>query len=210
MTKAVAAMTVALLLLSVPGVDAGAPLDTVQSGVASIIAIVSRPDLQGAANLVARRGLLRAVANQFFDFPEMAQHSLGYHRLTPSEAERAEFVAHFAELLERSYMTTIENYAGERVVYLGEAIEGEHATVRSKIVTTPRAEISVDYRLYRSAGRWVAVDVALENVSLVANYRQQFDRVIRTTSFATLLSRMREGELATVTVPPRARKPLAH
>jgi phospholipid transport system substrate-binding protein len=75
--------------------------------------------------------------------------------------------------------------------------------MRSKIVTR-RAEISVDYRLYRSTGRWVAVDVALENVSLVADYRQQFGRIIRTTSFATLLDRMRGGELAAVTVPPGA------
>jgi phospholipid transport system substrate-binding protein len=137
----------------------------------------------------------------------MARRSLGYHRATPSAHERAEFVALLRELLERSYMTTIENYAGEAIVYLDETIEGDHATVRSKIVTTKRAEISVDYRLYRSYGRWVGVDIVLENVSLVANYRHQIDRVIRTTSFATLLSRMREGELATVTVPPGARRP---
>lgn len=203
MSKALAALTVAFLLPVSAVAEAGAPLDTVQSAVASIIAIVGRPDLQGSANLVARRALLRSAADDFFDFAEMAQRSLGYHRATPSARERAEFVALFRELLERSYMTTIENYAGETIVYLGETIEGDHATVRSKIVTR-RAEISVDYRLYRSTGRWVAVDVALENVSLVANYRQQFDRIIRTTSFATLLDRMRGGELAAVTVPPGA------
>jgi phospholipid transport system substrate-binding protein len=79
--------------------------------------------------------------------------------------------------------------------------------VHSKIVTRKRVEIDVDYRLYRTPGRWVAVDVVLENVSLVANYRQQFDRVIRTTSFGTLLARMRGGEVAAFTVPPGAAKP---
>jgi phospholipid transport system substrate-binding protein len=207
MTKTLAAMTVTFLLSSVPAADAGAPLDTVQSAVASVIEIVSRPDLRGAANRVPRRVLLRSVADEFFDFPAMAQRSLGYHRATPSELERAEFVALFTELLERSYITTIENYADERIVYLGEKIQHDHAIVRSRIVTTKRAEISVDYRLHRSANRWTAVDVILENVSLMANYRQQFDRVIRTTSFATLLSRMRDGELTAVTVPPGARKP---
>jgi hypothetical protein len=93
------------ILLPVSAVaEAGAPLDTVQSAVASIIAIVGRPDLQGSANLVARRALLRSAADDFFDFPEMAQRSLGYHRATPSERERAEFVALFRGLLERSYM----------------------------------------------------------------------------------------------------------
>ena len=202
MAKVVAAMTVAFLLPIAVLAEAGAPLDTVQSAVASVIKIVGRPDLQGTANLVARRALLRSVTDDFFDFPEMAQRSLGYHRATPSERERAEFVALFRELLERSYMTTIENYAGETIVYLGETVERDHATVRSRIVTRKRAEISVDYRLYRSAGGWATVDVVLENVSLVANYRQQFDRVIRTTSFATLLDRMRGGELAAFTVPP--------
>jgi phospholipid transport system substrate-binding protein len=207
MTKTLAATTVAFVLCSVAAADAGAPLDTVQSAVASVIEIVSRPDLQGVANHGPRRALLRSVADEFFDFPEMAQRSLGYHRATPSEVERAEFVALFGELLERSYVTTIENYAGERIVYLGETIQHDHAVVRSRIITTRRAEISVDYRLHRSANRWVAVDVVLENVSLVANYRRQFDRVIRTTSFATLLSRMRHGELTAVTIPPGARKP---
>lgn len=208
MRKTLTAITVAFFMLPVSApADPGTPLHTVQSAVASVLDIVGRPGLQGSANLVARRTLLRSVTGDFFDFPEMAQRSLGYHRATPSERQRAEFVALFKELLERSYMTTIENYSGETIVYLGETIEGDHATVRSRIVTTKRAEISVDYRLYRSAGRWVTVDVVLENVSLVANYRQQFDRVIRTTSFATLLGRMRGGELAAVTIPPGARKP---
>ena len=207
MAKALAAITVAVLLATaIPG-EAGAPMDTVQTAVASVIRIVTRPDLQGSANALARRALLRSVADRFFDFPEMAQRSLGYHRVIPSERERAEFVALFRDLLERSYVTTIENYSGEPIVYLREVIEGDNATVRSKIVTKRRAEISVDYRLCRVAGGWVAVDVVLENVSLVANYRQQFDRVLRTTSFATLLERMRDGELAAFTVPPGARGP---
>ena len=204
MKRALAAVTAAFLLSMSAPAEAGAPLDAVQSAVASVIAIVGRPDLQGTANLVARRALLRSVTDDFFDFPEMAQRSLGYHRAIPSERQRAEFVALFRDLLERSYMTTIENYTGETIVYPGETIEGDYATVRSKIMTKKRAEITVDYRLYRSSGRWVAVDVVLENVSLVAYYRQQFDRVIRTTSFATLLDRMRGGEMAAFTVPPGA------
>jgi ABC-type transporter MlaC component len=137
----------------------------------------------------------------------MTRGSLGYHRATPSERESAEFLALFTELLERSYVTTIENYAGERIVYVSEAIDDDYATVRSKVVTTSGAEISVDYRFRKSPAGWSAVDVALENVSLVANYRYQIDRVLRTTSFATLLDRMRAGQLTAVVVPRGARKP---
>jgi phospholipid transport system substrate-binding protein len=205
--KALAVMTVASLLAISAPAEAGAPLDKVQSAVAAVLEIVTRPDLQGPANLVARRALLRNVADGFFDFREMARGSLGYHLATPSERESAEFLALFTELLERSYVTTIENYAGERIVYLSETIDDDYATVRSKIVTTRGAEISVDYRLRKLAAGWSAVDVALENVSLVTNYRQQINRVLRTASFATLLDRMRAGQVAAVVVPRGAGKP---
>lgn len=196
-----AVMTVAsLLAISVPA-EAGAPLDRVQSAVAAVIKIVTRPDLQGPTHLVVRRALLREVADNFFDFPAMARSSLGYHSATPSERERAEFLVLFTDLLERSYVTTIENYAGEQIVYLSETIEADYATVRSKILTTRGAEISVDYRLRRSAAGWSAFDVALENVSLAANYRAQINRVLRTRSFATLLARMRAGELTAMAIP---------
>jgi phospholipid transport system substrate-binding protein len=140
--------------------------------------------------------LLREVADDFFDFPEMARSSLGYHSATPSEKERAEFLVLFTDLLERSYVTTIENYAGE----------ANYATVRSKILTTRGVEIGVDYRLRRSAAGWLAFDVVLENVSLAANYRAQINRVLRTTSFATLLARMRAGQLTAMAIPRGAGK----
>ncbi len=199
-------MVISILGLSVPA-EAGAPLDRVQSAVAAVIQIVTRPDLHGPAHLVARRAMLREVADDLFDFPEMARSSLGYHWATPSEGERAEFLVLFTDLLERSYVTTIENYAGEQIVYLSETIEADYATVRSKILTARGAEISVDYRLRRSAVGWSAFDVVLENVSLAANYREQINRVLRTTSFATLLARMRAGQLTAVAIPRGAGKP---
>ncbi|HET8529800.1 MAG TPA: ABC transporter substrate-binding protein [Methylomirabilota bacterium] len=194
-----------LLAFSVPA-EAGAPLDRVQSAVAAVIKIVTRPDLQGPTHLVARRALLREIADNFFDFPEMARSSLGYHSATPSEKERAEFLVLFTDLLERSYVTTIENYAGEQIVYVGETIDANYATVRSKILTTRGAEIGVDYRLRRAAAGWLAFDVVLENVSLAANYRAQINRVLRTTSFATLLARMRAGQLTAMAIPRGAGK----
>ena len=204
--KAWAVMTAASLLAFFDPAEAGAPLDRVQSAVAAVIKIVTRPDLQGPTHLVARRALLREVADDFFDFPEMARSSLGYHSATPSEKERAEFLVLFTDILERSYVTTIENYSGEQIVYVSETIEADYATVRSKILTTRGAEIGVDYRLRRSAAGWLAFDVVLENVSLAANYRAQINRVLRTTSFATLLDRMRAGELTAMAIPRGARK----
>jgi phospholipid transport system substrate-binding protein len=209
MAKASAMLTVtvaSLLAMSVPAF-AGAPLDRVQSAVATVIGIVTRPDLKGPSQVVTRRAMLRNAADSFFDFREMANGALGYHRAIPSESESAEFLALFTELLERCYLTSIENYAGERVIYLSETVTDDYATVRSKIVTTRGAEISLDYRLRKSSAGWFAVDVALENISLVANYRQQINRVLRTTSFATLLERMRAGQISPLVLPRGAGKP---
>lgn len=206
MKTCVMVMVASLLAVSVPA-EAGAPLERVRSAVDAVIQIVTDPGLRGPSKVVVRRALIREVANDFFDFPEMARRSLGYHWATPTPEERAEFLKLFTDLLERSYVTTIENYAGEKIVYLSESIEGDYATVRSKILTTRGAEISADYRLRRSAGGWAAFDVALEHVSLASNYREQINRVLRTTSFATLLARMRGGQLAAVTIPAGAGRP---
>jgi phospholipid transport system substrate-binding protein len=208
MTKGLVLVTVGSLLLSISAqAEAGAPLDRVQSAVSAVIKIVTSPDMKGQPSLAARRALLRRVADDLFDFREMAGRALGRHSRTPSEAERAEFLALFTDLLERSYLTTIDNYAGEQIVFLGETVDDGYATVRSKIVTTRGAEIRVDYRLRKSPAGWSAYDVALDNVSLAASYRQQINRVLLTTSFPTLLDRMRTGELAALVVPRGAGNP---
>jgi phospholipid transport system substrate-binding protein len=199
-------MTIAAVLAVSAPAEAGAPLDRVQSAVAAILEIATRADLQGQPNLVTRRMLLRDVADEFFDLPEMARRVLGLHWSAITDAERAEFLAAFTDLLERCYVTSIENYAGEQVVYVGETVEADHATVRSKIVTTRGAEITIDYRLRRSSGRWTAFDVLLENISLVSNYREQVNRILRATSFAALLARMRSGQLTAVIIPRGAAK----
>jgi phospholipid transport system substrate-binding protein len=208
MAKAFVVFTAGCLLLtmSMPG-EAGAPLDRVESAVAEVIQIVTGPDLQGRGHRAERRARLRDVADDLFDFPEMANRALGRHWQTPSEADRAQFLALFTDLLERCYFVTIDNYAGERIVFLGETVRDGYATVRTKIVTTRGAEIPVDYRLRASTARWLVYDVSLDGISLTANYREQINRVLRTNSFAALLDRMRAGEFSAIIVPPGAGKP---
>jgi phospholipid transport system substrate-binding protein len=195
-----------LLTLSTHG-EAGAPLDRVESAVAEVIQIVTSPDLQGRRHSAERRARLREVADDLFDFPEMANRALGRHWQTPSEADRAQFLALFTDLLERCYFVTIDNYAGERIVFLGETVKDGYATVLTKIVTARGAQIPVDYRLRASTARWLVYDVSLDGISLTANYREQINRVLRTNSFAALLDRMQAGEFSAIIVPPGARKP---
>jgi phospholipid transport system substrate-binding protein len=184
----------------------GTPQGVVQNAVSRVGTIVRDAGLTEDAN-TPKRAAIRRVAEELFDFNEMARRALARHWTERSRLERDEFVRLFTDLLERSYMTTIENYAGERIVYLGETIDGPFATVKTKIVTRRRAEIPIEYRLYQSGPRWAVYDVVLEGVSFVSNYRSQFDRVIQTTSFARLLDRLRQRDIDIVAVQRGARKP---
>jgi len=129
---------------------------------------------------------------EIFDFRELSQRSLGPHWKARTPAERDEFVQLFADLLERSYIGKIELYSGgERIQYTGEILDGDQlATVRTKIITKQGTEIPVDYRMHRVEDRWMVYDVAIEGVSLVANYRAQFNKIIQRSSFKGLLAQL--------------------
>jgi phospholipid transport system substrate-binding protein len=134
--------------------------------------------------------LLRAGL-AIFDFTETGKRALGQHWQSLNDSQKQKFISLFTDLLERSYITKIEQYSGEPIVYAGESIEGETATVRTKFVTKQGTEIPVDYRLIRRGDRWLAYDVLIEGISLVSNYRTQFDRIMRTASYSELVRRMR-------------------
>ncbi|HEY9384799.1 MAG TPA: ABC transporter substrate-binding protein [Gemmatimonadales bacterium] len=185
-----------------PSMTAGRvrPLDLVKASVSQVLAAAqTRP--AGTRESGQRRAEIRRVADGLFDFKEMARLSLSRHWSAQSPREQEEFVGLFTELLERSFLSTIENYAGERITFLGESIDGAYAQVRSRITTDRRFEISIDYRLIERPDRWEVYDVVLDGVSLVSNYRSQFNSIIRTSSFADLLSRMRNKQIEAHVIP---------
>ena len=97
----------------------------------------------------------------------------------------------FTDLLERSYISKIELYGGEKIQYVGESIEGEGAVVRTKLITKQGTEIPIDYRMLRRGDKWLVYDVVIEGVSLISNYRTQFSKIITTSSFEDLMKKMR-------------------
>jgi phospholipid transport system substrate-binding protein len=144
----------------------------------------------------ARRAAIRAAAEPVFDWREMAARSLARHWQGRSEAERTEFVRLFTDLIERAYVTKVERYSGEAVKFVGEKVEGTLAVVQTRFVTAKGQEVPMDYRLTQRDGRWRVYDVVIEGVSLVGNYRTQFDRVIRTSSYPELVKRLKDKETA--------------
>lgn len=170
---------------------AGAPTDQLRGRVDRVLRVLEDPQLKAETRAVERRASIRAIVDEIFDFREVSQRSLGPHWQGRTPTERDEFIQLFADLLERSYIDKIELYSGaERIQYTGEVLDGEQATVRTRIVTKQGTEIPVDYRMRRAGDRWLVYDVAIEGVSLVANYRAQFNRIIQRSSYKGLVEQL--------------------
>ena len=189
--------------VSVAGVaTAGAPTEQLRRSIELVLKVVQDPALKAEAKAAERRAMIRTVANEIFDFAEISRRSLGPHWRGRTPAERQEFVRLFGDLLEHAYVTKIEGYSGERILYVNEHLEGDVATVRTKLVTKQGTEVPLDYRMFRQGDRWRAYDVLIEGVSLVANYRVQFNSIIRRASYQELVTRLRAKVSEPVEGPP--------
>jgi phospholipid transport system substrate-binding protein len=171
---------------------ASSPSEHLRSRVDEVLRLFDDPQLKGKPK--ERRVVVRRIAEDIFDFAETAKRSLGRHWQPRTPAERAEFVQLFTELLERAYFSKIELYSGENISYVGESVEGTTATVRTRIVTRQGTEIPVEYRMLQKGERWLVYDVIIEGVSLVANYRTQFNKIIQTSSFQELVKKMKSKQ----------------
>jgi len=187
----------AVLLLVAPAPAlAGPPLDTLRAGIDRAVKVLEDPALRGDAHTADRRRLLREIANGMFDFEEMSRRALAVHWRDRTPEERQKFVGLFADLLENTYFNQIDTYTGGGTVRYGaESANGDQATVRTTIVTGKGAEIGAEYRMLQKDGRWLVYDVTIENVSLVNNYRAQFNQIIRTSSYQNLVQRLEKKTL---------------
>jgi phospholipid transport system substrate-binding protein len=188
MKRIVVRLLVAMLLLALAGpVSAGAPTDQARQYTDQVRKVLEDPTLQPAD----RRAAVRKIAIEIFDLAETAKRALGRHWQTRTAAEREEFTELFADLLESTYISRIDQYGGERLTYVSEAVDGDFAVVRAKIVRPQGAEVPVEARMLRRGDRWLIYDIAIEGISLIGNYRSQFDRIIRTSSYEELVKRLR-------------------
>ena len=205
MAWAMAVMIVAVLAVA-HDARAGVPTEQLRTHIDRAIKVLEDQDLAKEGRMTERRATIRGIANDIFDFTETTRRSLGPHWQARTPQERGEITRLFADLMERSYIGKIEMYSGEKIQYVGDAIEGEQATVRTRLVTKQGVKIPVDYRMHRVGGdRWLSYDVVIEGVSLVANYRAQFNKIIQTSGYPSLVSKLaakeQEGMQADRTLP---------
>jgi phospholipid transport system substrate-binding protein len=185
---------VAILVLVGTGrsVHAGEPTEAIRGAVNQGVEILKNAKLNNQNQRAQVIDQLRRIVYPLFDFNEMAMRSLGPNWRGLNPQQRSEFVSTFTALLEKTYADQIDLYDGQKVVYSGESVDNEYAQVDSRIIDKKGQTYSVVYRLHRVDGKWRIYDVVAENISLVNNYRAQFNRVIAKSSFEELLKIMKQ------------------
>ena len=171
---------------------AGTPTDELRAAIEKVQMTLNDPQLKAAGKKAERLDKLRQVIQPKFDFTEMAKRSLGANWQRRNPEEQREFVRVFTELLENAYVDSIASYDGEKVVFTNEKQDKEYGEVNTKIVTKKGEEFSVNYKLHQASGNWKVYDVVIENISIVNNYRAQFNRVIAKSSYEELVRTMKE------------------
>jgi len=198
------AITVSLVVAAAAPAWAGAPTDQVREYTDAVVKILEDPALKAEDRKPERRAAVRKVATEVFDVQETARRALGPHWQQRTPQQREEFVALFADLLEQTYISKIDLFGGERLKFTEEKVDGDNAIVRAKVVTKQQTEVPVEARMLRKGERWLIYDILIENISLVGNYRAQFDRIIRTSSYDELVKRLRtRGEFLRESERPR-------
>lgn len=170
---------------------AASPIEEVRSTVQRVLEILKYPKFQGEVNKKQRRAELQQAIQPRFDFDEMARRSLGNHWKRHA-ARSNEFIPIFTDFVEKSYVANIESFKNEKILYIRERLDNNFAQVDTKVVTSRGDEIPINYKLHTIGGEWKIYDVVIENVSLVNNYRSQFNRILSTASFDELLKKLQE------------------
>jgi len=185
-----ALLATCLLTLSPAVLRAGVPTDQVRQTADRVLSVLQDSRLKSADKQKERRDQIRQIVASRFDFAEMAKRSLGSNWQKVNNDEQRQFVELFTELLEKSYADQIESYDGEKIVYGRENVSQDQADVDTKILTKKGDQISINYKLRAAGNDWKVYDVVIENISLVNNFRSQFNRILANASFAELLKKL--------------------
>jgi phospholipid transport system substrate-binding protein len=147
--------------------------------------------------LAQRQDKLRQIVAATFDFSEMAKSALGYHWKEITPAQQQEFTNAFIAFIEDSYLSKINDYSGQQVNFLRASNEGaQYAQVNTDIVQPKGEAIHVNYRLLQENSTWKIYDVTVDAISIIANYRNQFNRVMNNKGYDTLISDLKSKQAA--------------
>ena len=176
------------------GAWAGPPTDQLRDGVDRVVKILRDPELSGDSKVNERSAAVNKVADQIFDFGETAKRSLGQHWAQRTPAEREEFIRLFTELVQRTYLSKVDQYNSE-MTFQDDTVDGNQAVVRTTLLLGKGGRMSLDYRMHHPRDRWQVYDLSIDGISLVASYRSQFNKVVRTDSYEALVARLKSRQV---------------
>jgi phospholipid transport system substrate-binding protein len=169
---------------------AGTATEAVKGTIDQVLHVLQDKEMKKPDRVEERRQVIEKTIGDRFSWEEMAKRTLGTQWAKLTDKQRQEFVDLFRTLLTNTYIDRIENYAGEQVQYLNERLQEGFAEVRTKIATG-KAEYPMDYRLLNKSGEWRVYDIVLDGVSLVANYRGQFNKILHSSGYDDLVQKLR-------------------
>jgi len=187
-------LIVLFALAWVQGAWAGPPTEQLREGVERVVTILRDPELRGDTKASERNAAVNKVADQIFDFGETAKRSLGQHWAQRTPAEREEFVRLFTELVQRTYLSKVNQYNSE-MTFQDEVVDGNQAVVRTTLLLGKGNQMSLDYRMHHPRDRWQVYDLSIDGISLVASYRSQFNKIVRTDSYDGLVARLKSRQV---------------
>jgi len=190
--------TLAILLLFAIGAHAESPLQEIKTTTENVLLQLKNPRVQGESKKNERRQLVRAEMESRFAWEQSARACLGRHWAARTSAEKTEFVKLFSEFLKNNYSDKIATYYSDldKVDYQGEKIIDNYASVKLVLTTKSKVEHPIEYRMEKSSSGddWKIYDVVIEGVSLVKNYRDQFDAIIAKSSYAGLIKEIQSKQ----------------
>ncbi|MFC1533070.1 phospholipid-binding protein MlaC [Thermodesulfobacteriota bacterium] len=170
---------------------AGEPTERIKRTTDKLVAIITDPELAAPEMAEKRNRMLRETVDDVFNWEAFSKRALAIHWKKRTREEQKEFITLFGQLLERTYMDKTRHYSGEKLFFLNETIKGDYGVVKAKVVLKNGKEIKVDYRIKKEEGKWFIYDVYVEGVSLVNNYRVQFNNIITRSSYEKLITRLK-------------------
>jgi phospholipid transport system substrate-binding protein len=181
-----------MLFLAALPVYAGAPLDQVQTNVNKVLDVLRDPKLKAESAKKIKTEKLEAIYEQMFDEVELSRRALGGNWTKLNTTQQKEFIQLYRQVLEKAYIDKILSYTNEKIVFPKEnMLASNQAEVQTKVITSSK-EIPIFYRVILKNGVWKVYDVVIENVSLVQNYRSQFNDILSKNTPDQLLEILRK------------------
>lgn len=195
MQRIIFAAVLAFSASAVAAAEGGGPMAQLKQSNDRIDRILKRKSAAGSAEEKSARDELKSIVNALIDYQELAKRALAQHWETLSRDKQTNFVATLRDLIEKNYVKQLRTNLDYQVLYKNEQVADDGATVSTvvKIKTRGKStESAIDYKLRKVGEKWQVFDVITDDVSMVKNYKSQFNKIITNEGYDKLIEKMKK------------------